>query len=154
MVYNIGTDPLVTELLAYFHRKLNLELFSEITEMIALFVAVFAFVTPFTLGYDEIYDKLDVDKILADDALFTSYINCLLDKGECSVEHSADFRKLIPEVIATACAKCTDIQKTNVRKTVKALTEKRPTEFDQFRAKFDPKSEYEKAFTAFVMASD
>lgn len=57
-------------------------------------------------------------------------------------------------MIATACAKCTDIQKTHVRKTVKALTEKRPEDFEQFRAKFDPKGEYEKAFTAFVMASD
>lgn len=74
--------------------RLFIELFFRfrIIKMFALFVAVFALVAPFTLGYDEIYDKLDVDKIIGDDALFTAYINCLLDKGECSVEHSADFR--------------------------------------------------------------
>ncbi|XP_075981790.1 ejaculatory bulb-specific protein 3-like [Anticarsia gemmatalis] len=122
--------------------------------MNALLIAVIAFAAPFALGYDEIYDKLDVDKILADDALFTAYINCMLDKGDCSVEHSADFRKLLPEVIATSCAKCSPIQKTNVRKTVRALSEKRPEDFNQFRAKYDPKGEYEKEFTAFVLASD
>lgn len=51
-----------------------------------------ALVAPSALAYDEIYDKIDVDKILADDALFTAYIDCMLDKAPCSVEHSADFR--------------------------------------------------------------
>nr|CAJ2313441.1 Ejaculatory bulb-specific protein 3 [Metisa plana] len=66
------------------------------------------------LGYDEIYDKIDVDKILADEALFDAYIDCMLDKGPCTAEHSPEFRKLLPEVVATACAKCTPIQKAHV----------------------------------------
>ncbi|CAH0590224.1 unnamed protein product [Chrysodeixis includens] len=106
------------------------------------------------LAYDEMYDKIDADKIINDDALFTSYINCMLDKGPCSVEHSADFRKLLPEVIATCCAKCTPIQKKNVRKTVTALSEKRPDDFKAFQAKYDPEGKYEKDFAAFVVASD
>ena len=62
--------------------------------MNALLVAIFAvaLVAPSVMAYDEMYDKIDVDKILADDALFSAYINCMLDKGPCSVEHSADFR--------------------------------------------------------------
>ncbi|CAH1640307.1 unnamed protein product [Spodoptera littoralis] len=123
-------------------------------KMNALLIAVFALAAPLAFGYDEKYDKLDVDKILGDDALFTAYINCMLDKGPCSVEHSADFRQLLPEVIATACEKCTPIQRQNVRKTVKALSEKKPDDFVQFRAKFDPKGEYEKAFSAFVIGTD
>ncbi|KAJ8717290.1 hypothetical protein PYW08_005689 [Mythimna loreyi] len=122
--------------------------------MIALLLAVFALAAPSALAYDEKYDKIDVDKILADDGLFTAYINCMLDKGECTQEHSADFRQLLPEVIATSCAKCNAIQKQNVRKTVKALSEKRPDDFIAFRAKYDPKGEYEKDFTAFVMGTD
>lgn len=60
--------------------------------MNVVLITVFAVTAPFVLGYDEIYDKIDVDKILADDKLFSSYIECMLDKGPCSVEHSADFR--------------------------------------------------------------
>nr|AYC12350.1 chemosensory protein 5 [Clostera restitura] len=117
-------------------------------------MTLMAISTPFVLGYDEIYDKIDVDKILNDDALFVTYINCLLDKGACSVEHSAEFRKLVPEVIATSCAKCTPIQRQNVRKTVKALSEKKPDDFAEFRAKYDPKGEYEKDFAAFLLGTD
>lgn len=64
------------------------------------------------------------------------------------------FTELLPEVIATSCAKCTAIQRQNVRKTVKALTEKRPDEFQQFRTKYDPNGEYEKDFAAFVTGTD
>ncbi|XP_049877115.1 ejaculatory bulb-specific protein 3-like [Pectinophora gossypiella] len=122
--------------------------------MKSLVIAVLALAIPTVFSYDEKYDKLDVDKIIGDDSLFDAYIQCLLDKGPCSVEHSADFRKLVPEVIADACAKCTPLQRTNVRKTVKALQEKKPQEFKEFRAKYDPKGEYEQAFAAFMVATD
>uniref|UniRef100_A0A2A4JQU2 Chemosensory protein n=1 Tax=Heliothis virescens TaxID=7102 RepID=A0A2A4JQU2_HELVI len=122
--------------------------------MKVLVVAVLALVAPYVLAYDEKYDKLNVDKIIGDDALFTAYTDCMLDKGPCTVEHSADFKQLLPEVISTACAKCTAIQRQNVRKTVKALSEKKPDDFTKFRAKFDPNGEYEKAFSAFMLATD
>lgn len=62
--------------------------------------------------------------------------------------------EIFPEVMATACAKCTPIQKQHVRKTVKAISEKKPAEFKEFRVKYDPKGEYEAAFAAFLMATD
>lgn len=52
---------------------------------------VLAFI-PTILCYDAVYDKLDADKILADEALFTSYIDCFLDKKPCTVEYSAEFK--------------------------------------------------------------
>lgn len=67
---------------------------------------------------------------------------------------SSLFSELLPEVIATSCGKCSPIQRQNVRKTVKALSEKKPEEFTQFRAKYDPKGEHEKSFSAFVMGTD
>lgn len=54
--------------------------------------ALCALAVPLVMGYDEKYDKLDVDKILGDEELFNAYIQCMLDKGPCSVEHSEDFR--------------------------------------------------------------
>nr|AXF48712.1 chemosensory protein CSP16 [Lobesia botrana] len=117
---------------------------------VLLLVALFS---PLVLCYDAKYDSIDVDKILADEAQFDAYIKCMLDKGPCALEHSADFRQLLPEVIATACEKCSDIQKTNVRKSVKALQERKPAEFTEFRAKYDPKGEYEQKFAAFILES-
>lgn len=61
--------------------------------------------------------------------------------------------ELLPEVIATACEKCSDVQKLNVRKSVKALQERKPAEFKEFREKFDPKGEYEEKFAAFILES-
>nr|UDM59706.1 putative chemosensory protein 13 [Corcyra cephalonica] len=115
---------------------------------------VIAMAIPAVLCYDEIFDKVDVDKIIADDSLFNGYIDCMLDKGPCTLEHSESFKKLLPEVIATACANCSPIQRQHVRKTVKHLSEKKPEDFKTFRAKFDPNGEYEAAFTAFLVGTD
>nr|WPO56420.1 chemosensory protein [Leucinodes orbonalis] len=122
--------------------------------MKVLIFAVMAAIAPMVFCYDEKYDKIDVDKILGDEAMFNGYLNCLLDKGPCELEYATDYRKLLPEVIATACAKCTPIQKTSVRKTVKAITERKPEEFKEFIAKYDPEHKHEKEFTAFVLGSD
>ncbi|XP_059060888.1 ejaculatory bulb-specific protein 3-like [Achroia grisella] len=122
--------------------------------MKAVIITVIAMAIPMVFCYDEIFDKVDVDKIINDDTLFTGYIDCMLDKGPCNLEHSAEFKKLLPEVIATACAKCSPIQRQHVRKTVKALSEKKPDDFKVFRTKFDPKGDYEAAFTAFIIGTD
>ncbi|GBP07811.1 Ejaculatory bulb-specific protein 3 [Eumeta japonica] len=120
------------------------------------FTTAIAFVTfaQLVLCYDEKYDKIDVDKIIEDDALFDAYIDCMLDKGPCTAEHSPEFRKLLPEVVATACAKCSPIQKSHVRKTVMALQNKRPVKFQEFTAKYDPNGEYVAAFTDFVLEKE
>ncbi|XP_048483633.1 ejaculatory bulb-specific protein 3 [Plutella xylostella] len=108
---------------------------------------------PLVLGYDAKYDQLDVDKILADDDTFSAYVNCLLDKGPCSVEHSEDFKTIFPEVVATACEKCSDLQKANVRKSVKALQDRRPEDFKALRTKYDPKGDYEEKFLRFILGN-
>ncbi|RVE52700.1 hypothetical protein evm_002573 [Chilo suppressalis] len=118
------------------------------------FFLVMAVLAPLVLCYDEKYDKIDVDKILADEALFDGYIKCLLDKGPCDQENATDFRKLLPEVIATACGKCSPIQKESVRKTVRAITQRKPDQFKEFIAKYDPTREHEAAFSAFVLSTD
>lgn len=60
--------------------------------MSTLLVTVLALALPLAFGYDEIFDKMDVDKIIGDDDLFNSYAACLLDRGSCNAEHSAEFR--------------------------------------------------------------
>lgn len=36
--------------------------------------------------YTSKFDNFDVDKVLNNDRILTSYINCLLDKGNCTNE--------------------------------------------------------------------
>ncbi|XP_013187534.1 ejaculatory bulb-specific protein 3 [Amyelois transitella] len=122
--------------------------------MKAISVAFVALAIPLVMCYDEKFDKVDVDKIIGDDSLFSGYINCMLEKGPCDLEHSEEFKKILPEVISTSCSKCTPVQRSHVRKTVKALAEKKPDDFKVFKSKYDPNGQYEAAFTAFLVASD
>lgn len=62
--------------------------------------------------------------------------------------------ELLPEVIATACSKCNKIQRANVRKSVKAIQDKKPDKFEEIRKKYDPKGEYEQAFIDFLVGTD
>ncbi|XP_013137243.1 PREDICTED: ejaculatory bulb-specific protein 3-like isoform X2 [Papilio polytes] len=111
---------------------------------------ILALLIPTALSYDAAYDRVDANKVLADDTLFRSYIDCFLDRKPCTAEFSEEFKKILPEVIKEACAKCSEPQKKNVRKIVKALYEKYPDDAIQFTEKYDPKREYETAFAAFV----
>lgn len=61
--------------------------------------------------------------------------------------------EIIPEVIETACGKCSEIQKANVRKSVKALQDRKPSEFQEFRKKYDPKGDHIHKFTDFLFGS-
>lgn len=56
-----------------------------VTIVLSLFMTV-------ALGYDEKFDKIDVDKILSDDVLLTSYLNCFLDKGPCTEEYASEYK--------------------------------------------------------------
>ncbi|XP_068620571.1 ejaculatory bulb-specific protein 3-like [Battus philenor] len=116
-----------------------------------VYVTILAFI-PAIFSYDEKYDKLDADKIVADKALFTSYIDCFLDRQPCTAEYATEFKELLPEVIREACAKCSEKQKKSLRKIVNALYEKRPDDAIKFQEKYDPKREYEADFAAFVAA--
>lgn len=63
--------------------------------MQALMLTIFALCFPFILCYDDKFDKMDVDKIINDDAMFDAYVKCMLDKGECNVKHSAEIRGML-----------------------------------------------------------
>lgn len=52
----------------------------------------------------------------------------------------------MPEVITTACAKCTPTQKRFARKTFNAFRRYFPETLMELRRKFDPESKYYDAF--------
>jgi len=54
-----------------------------------LFVVLVASLVCFTLAeekYTTKFDNFDVDKVLNNDRILTSYIKCLLDQGNCTNE--------------------------------------------------------------------
>ncbi|KAG8268723.1 hypothetical protein J6590_019282 [Homalodisca vitripennis] len=60
--------------------------------------------------------------------------------------------EILPEVLATSCAKCSPQLRTNLKKTIVAMREKYPTEWAEVVAKFDPKHTHAKDLEAFLKA--
>ncbi|CAH2042439.1 unnamed protein product, partial [Iphiclides podalirius] len=87
--------------------------------------------------YNSKYDNFDVDTLTGNDRLLKSYINCFLEKGKCTSE-GTDFKKALPEAVETSCGKCTEKQKSNVRKVIKAIQQKFPKQWEELVAKNDP----------------
>ncbi|CAH0401221.1 unnamed protein product [Chilo suppressalis] len=120
----------------------------------AIFVML-ASVAQQVMCYDEKYDKMEVDKIIANDELFNSYLNCWLDKGPCDKENAAEMKTLMPEVISTACGKCTPVQKKNIKKLIQGLTTKqRAHQLKELMLKYDPKREYFANFAKFLLGPE
>ncbi|XP_047521543.1 ejaculatory bulb-specific protein 3-like [Pieris napi] len=115
-----------------------------------LFIISFLMLSPGIFGYDEKYDSVDVDKIISDDAVFLAYINCFLDKGPCDKEYAQDYREMLPEVIATACGKCTEIQKKKLRKFITVIFEKKAALAAELQAKYDPERKFKDKIAALL----
>ncbi|CAH2089584.1 unnamed protein product [Euphydryas editha] len=111
------------------------------------------FMTTVVLGYDEKYDKIDVDKILNDDALLTSYANCFLDKGPCTEQFSSDYKEMLPEVISDGCAKCTKKQKQAFKKVLTELSKNKLNLLLEIQKKYDPNGQYKETMKK-VMEED
>lgn len=102
--------------------------------------------------YNAKYDNFDVDTLISNDRLLKAYINCFLDKGRCTPEGS-DFKKALPEAIETTCAKCTEKQKGNIRKVIKAIQQKHPKEWEDLVKKNDPSEKHRANFDKFIQGS-
>nr|XP_026494774.1 ejaculatory bulb-specific protein 3-like [Vanessa tameamea] len=94
-------------------------------------------------GYDEKFDKIDIDKVLKDDTLLTAYLNCFLDKGPCTEEYSSEYKEMLPEVMSDGCAKCTKIQKENFKKVLKEVFENKKDVLMEIKKKYDRNDEYD-----------
>lgn len=63
------------------------------------------------------------------------------------------FPEALPEAIETTCAKCTEKQKANIRKVVKAIQAKHPKEWDALVKKNDPSGKHRDNFDKFIQGS-
>ncbi|XP_054278835.1 ejaculatory bulb-specific protein 3-like [Macrosteles quadrilineatus] len=94
-------------------------------------------------------DSVDVDKILANPRVLSNYVKCVTDKGPCTSE-GKDLKKILPEVISTACANCSPKMRANLKKTILAMRQKYPNEWTAVVNKYDPKRTHSKDLEAFL----
>ncbi|KAG6454412.1 ejaculatory bulb-specific protein 3 [Manduca sexta] len=102
--------------------------------------------------YNPKYDNFDVDTLISNERLLKAYINCFLDKGRCTPE-GTDFKKALPEAVETTCAKCTEKQKVNIRKVIKAIQQKYPKQWEELVKKNDPSGKHRANFDKFIQGS-
>ncbi|KAK7865710.1 hypothetical protein R5R35_005505 [Gryllus longicercus] len=101
--------------------------------------------------YSTKYDNLDVDAILNNPRTLDAYFKCMVDQGPCTPE-GREFRKNLPDALATDCSKCSDAQKNLIRKVSKHLIQHHPDKWEQVKKKFDPKGEHHDRFQKFLNA--
>ncbi|XP_063540195.1 ejaculatory bulb-specific protein 3-like isoform X2 [Cydia strobilella] len=99
--------------------------------------------------YNSKYDNFDVETLITNDRLLKSYINCFLDKGRCTPE-GTDFKKTLPDAVETTCAKCTEKQKGNIKKVIKAIQARHPRQWDELVKKNDPTGKNIANFNKFI----
>ncbi|RZC33498.1 chemosensory protein [Asbolus verrucosus] len=95
--------------------------------------------------YTTKYDNIDVDSILHSKRLLLSYINCFLEKGPCSPE-GRDLKNILPDALATDCAKCSEVQKKQAGKVLYFILLNHRNEWNQLIDKYDPTGIYRKKY--------
>nr|ALR72519.1 chemosensory protein 5 [Colaphellus bowringi] len=110
------------------------------------FVAFFAVVaTKPAEKYTTKYDNVDLDTILKSDRLLKNYVNCLLDKGNCTPD-GAELKKVLPDALQTDCSKCSDVQKRGSKKIIRYLIDNKAEWYKELEAKYDKNGVYKKKY--------
>ncbi|CAH0713316.1 unnamed protein product, partial [Brenthis ino] len=99
--------------------------------------------------YESISDNINLDEVLTNDKLLTSYSKCLIDKGPCTPEIK-HLKEKLPEALETRCAKCTDKQKQMGKQLVKELKDKHPEIWKELVSHYDPEGKHQQAFEDFI----
>ncbi|XP_059479128.1 ejaculatory bulb-specific protein 3-like [Neocloeon triangulifer] len=122
------------------------------TVLVCLCVVVVAAAAPQNTGgrkYTDKYDHVDVDAILRNDRILTSYVKCMLDQGPCTAE-GKNLKIDLPDALETDCSKCSERQIEIVRKASRHLMEKRPADWKKLQDKYDPQGTFQPRFERFI----
>ncbi|BFG01140.1 putative odorant-binding protein A10 [Drosophila madeirensis] len=91
--------------------------------------------------YDEKFDNVDLDEILAQERLLNNYIKCLESTGPCTPDAKM-LREILPDAILTDCTKCTEKQKFGAEKVTRHLIDNRPNDWERLEKIYDPEGTY------------
>ncbi|XP_012259016.2 allergen Tha p 1-like [Athalia rosae] len=95
--------------------------------------------------YTNKYDNVDLDVVLKSDRLLLNYVNCLLDKGNCTPD-GKELKVALPDALATDCRDCSDKHKAGSEKVIRFLVNKRPDLWSKLAEKYDPNNQYRSKF--------
>lgn len=110
---------------------------------------VFSGLVTGTEYYSDVYNDIDVDAIIKSDRLLNQYVNCVLDRGPCTVDgHS--LKRILPDAIATSCEKCNERQKHSARKVINHLKQHKPNVWAEIIGMCDPNKEHIASFERFM----
>lgn len=59
----------------------------------------------------------------------------------------------LPEAVETTCAKCTEKQKHNIKKVIKAIQQRHPKQWEELVKKNDPTGNHREKFEKFIQES-
>ncbi|TGZ32814.1 ejaculatory bulb-specific protein 3-like [Temnothorax longispinosus] len=110
-------------------------------KVLALFLLAVAVALAEEKIYTTKYDNIDLDTILASDRLLRNYVNCLLEKGNCTPD-GKELKETLPDALSTECSKCSEKQRKGTEKVVRYLVNKKPETWEQLKKKYDPSGQY------------
>ncbi|XP_054277286.1 ejaculatory bulb-specific protein 3-like [Macrosteles quadrilineatus] len=98
-------------------------------------------------------ESFNVDTVLSNPRVLNAYLKCVLGTGPCTKE-GREMKRLLPEVVRTACKSCSTKDKVNLRKFLRRV-EADPKLADAWRKvleKYDPHRLYRDGLEKFVNA--
>ncbi|XP_073953862.1 ejaculatory bulb-specific protein 3-like [Choristoneura fumiferana] len=87
--------------------------------------------------YNNRYDNLNADSIVQNERVLLAYYKCVMDKGPCTKD-GKNFKRVLPETLSTACARCSPKQKGLVRTLLLGIRVKSEPRFNELLDKYDP----------------
>ncbi|XP_045452615.1 allergen Tha p 1-like [Melitaea cinxia] len=99
--------------------------------------------------YDTSSDNINLDELLGNERLITSYSKCLINQGPCTPEVKK-LKDVLPEVLETRCAKCSEKQKQKGKQLISEIKKKNPEIWKQLVSFYDPQGKYQEAFQDFL----
>nr|QKK82646.1 chemosensory protein [Histia rhodope] len=103
--------------------------------------------------YNNRYENFNADSIIANERIMLAYYKCVMDKGPCTKD-GKNFKRVLPETLATACSLCTSKQKSLVRKLLLGIRSKSELRFNELIDKYDPNISNRPALYAFLVTGN
>ncbi|KAG6454405.1 hypothetical protein O3G_MSEX008671 [Manduca sexta] len=100
-----------------------------------LLIVMAAFGGVLSITYDsDVFDKLDIQRIVESNVKRREAFNCLMDRGPC--EKYQHIKEKCPEMVKTDCVKCSPSQKVKYQELMKKLELEHNAEYREIIAKF------------------
>ncbi|XP_052743894.1 uncharacterized protein LOC112056011 [Bicyclus anynana] len=116
---------------------------------LVIILALVAFAAARPDGDYSRYENFEVDETISNLRLLKSFVYCFLDRGKCTPE-AADFKKWVPEVLETDCAKCSEHQKSLIAQVLEAISQKLPEEWEELKKKHNPDGKFDDTVREFL----